>query len=472
MSDVAPELVDWIASVTGGTVRSVQLVSAGGRLGYAVDVERDGEEVGLFMQRGRSAHDTVGSFLDLQREAEISRAVRGLGVPVPEVLAVDNDLNAILVTRMPGGGWFQQPRDPEEATAVARDFVRHLATWHGVPARELDLPSFAPIRTIAEHQREQVADIRAEFEAQDRQSPIDALSRLVLDVLEQRMPDHDGEPVLLQGDTGPGNLLHAGGEVTAVLDWELAHVGDPMDDIAWLSWRATQHGFPDFPERMREYEAASGHAVDPARVAYYRVNAVARLGPRFGTADMATGATFGIAMASALAGGGTDAAVDRNADGSWTVMSMLHRRMRLQAIAAAIGLELPGREVEGEDDALPHHALFDVVLGQLGQVVARSDDRGVAALAKGAARNVKYLQELDRNGRRFAARELDDIGSLLGSPCSSLDEARPALAAAALEGRVPVEDYLLYHWRRMVHDDHLLRTASGALHERSWPSVT
>ena len=49
--------------------------------------------------------------------------------------------------------------------------------------------------------------------------------------------------------------------VRAVLDWELAHVGDPMDDIAWLSWRATQQGWPDFPARLREYEAASGVAV-------------------------------------------------------------------------------------------------------------------------------------------------------------------------------------------------------------------
>jgi hypothetical protein len=145
--------------------------------------------------------------------------------------------------------------------------------------------------------------------------------------------------------------------------------------------------------------------------------------------------------------------------------------MRLEAIAAAIGLELPGRDVEGEDQPLPYAGLFDVVLGQLGQVVARADDRGVAALAKGAARNVKYLQELDRNGRRFAARELDDIGALLGATQASLDEARPALAAAALAGTVTIENYLRYHWRRMVHDDHLLRTASGALHERSWPSV-
>ena len=40
-----------------------------------------------------------------------------------------------------------------------------------------------------------------------------------------------------QGDTGPGNFLYGDGRVKAILDFELAHWGDPMDDIAWLSWR-------------------------------------------------------------------------------------------------------------------------------------------------------------------------------------------------------------------------------------------
>ena len=469
MRELEPAITSWIDEVTGGRVTGVQLVTAGGRLGYAVDVDRGGETAELFLQRGRAGLSAFGSFLDLEREAEVLRALHPLGVPVPRVWAADNGRNALLVDRMPGRGWFQMPRDLDEARAIARDFVGHLARWHRTPARELDLPGFAPIRTIADHQRLQVADIRTAFETQDRAEPIDALAWLMLDILENRMPDHDGEPVLLQGDTGPGNILYADGRVTAVIDWELAHVGDPMDDIAWLSWRATQHGFPEFPDRMREYEAASGHTVSAERVAYYQVNAVARLGPLFGTADMGRHGDHG--AAGSMRPGGADAAIDRNADGSWVVMSMLHRRMRLQAIADAIGLELPARGIAHESEPMQHAVLFDVVLGQLRSIVERTDDRAVSAEAKGAARNVKYLKELDRNGRHFAARELDDIGELLGSPQKELTDARAELAAAAREGMVATDDYLLYHWRRMAHDDHLLRTASGALYDRTWPSV-
>jgi aminoglycoside phosphotransferase (APT) family kinase protein len=66
--------------------------------------------------------------------------------------------------------------------------------------------------------------------------------------------------------------MYDGDRATAIVDWELAHIGDPMDDIAWLSWRATQHGWPDFPARLREYEDVSDHR-DPDRAKYYRLNA-------------------------------------------------------------------------------------------------------------------------------------------------------------------------------------------------------
>jgi aminoglycoside phosphotransferase (APT) family kinase protein len=466
MSDVGDRVIRWIESTTGGVVLAATQLTAGGRAGYTVDVERAGSVVPLFLQAGRRGRTGVGSFMPVEREAEVYRALAPLGIPTPSVWGASAELDVLLVDCMPGLVWFHAPRDPDEAESVAADFVTHLARWHAVPARELDLPSFGPIRSIAAHQRDQVAAIRDTFVAEDRLRPLDALARLTIDLLESRLPDEDGEPVLVQGDTGPGNFLYDNGKVTAIIDWELAHVGDPMDDIAWLSWRATQHGFPDFPRRLREYEAASGNKVDAARVAYYRVNALARLGPHFGAADMGDRGTPRMST-----GPDADAAVDRAADGSAVLMSMLHRRMRLEALAAVLGLELPPREVDGEDDPLDHAVLYDDVLRQLQGIVTRTADRAASALAKGAARHVKHLKEIDRNGRRFAARELDDIGKLLGRPQHTLAEARPALADAARTGVVPVEEYLLYHWRRLVHDDHLLRTASGALYERSWPSL-
>jgi aminoglycoside phosphotransferase (APT) family kinase protein len=457
----------WVESAAGGRVVVCEQVPAGGRVGFRVDVETpDGETRELFLQRG--GRGGVGAFSGFDREAEVYRALEPLGIPIPHLWGVDESQDVFLVDRARGQTWFHVPADPAVALAVAQDFMRHLATWHRAGAASLDLPSFGPVRTIAEHQRDQLAGVESTFEAQDAREPIDLLARSQLDFLVRAVPAADVEPVLVQGDTGPGNFMYDGDRVTAIVDWELAHIGDPMDDIAWLSWRATQHGWPDFPARLLEYEAASGITVDEARVRYYRLNACARLGPSFGLPDMGQAAER---RRAASAAGRVDAAVDRTADGSGFIMNMLHRRMRLTAQADAIGLALPGREIDAEAEPSEHGYLYDVVLDQLKGIVDRVDDRVASNLAKGAARQVKYLKEIDRNGDVFEHHELDDIERLLGHTPASLDGGRAELAEAAREDRVDLDDYILYHWNRLIRDDWLMRPSSGAMYERGWPAL-
>lgn len=467
MADLDDATRAWVEDQVGGAVTSVQQVPAGGRVGYAIDATAgDGSSVGLFLQRG--GRGGLGSFSGFAREAEVYRALEPLGIPIPHVWGVDEERDVFLVDRAAGRTWMQPPRDPAEAEAVARDFMQHLARWHAAGARALELPSFGPVRTIREHQQDQLAGIVALYEAEDARRPVDALATAALAHLQEQLPAIDLEPVLVQGDTGPGNLMYEDGRVTAIIDWELAHLGDPMDDIAWLSWRATQHSWPDFPTRLREYEAASGIAVDPDRVRYYRLNACLRLGPRFGLPDMGDRT---VGLDGGLVSGG-DAGTDRAADGSAMIMAMLHRRMRLVAQADAMGIELPGRDVEDvEPESAAHAHLYDVVVHQLRGIVDRVDDRAAAALAKAAARQVKYLKEIDLHGARFDEQERADIRSLLGTASDSRDADRAALAEAARTGKVPLEDYLRYHWRRLVREDFLMRTAAGSLYERGWPAL-
>jgi aminoglycoside phosphotransferase (APT) family kinase protein len=460
MTDVSDETQAWVAEVTGGSVESVTAMGGGGRPGFGVDVSIDGQTHRLYLQQGRP--EGTGSFLPIGREAEVLRALEPLGVTVAHVWGVDPDAGLLLVDRAGGIAWFQAPRDPDEQLSVAKDFVENLATWHKAPAASLDLPSFGPVKTVRQHQQDQFAAIKELFEEDDAKTPIDALARLELDLLESKLPAYDGEPVLVQGDTGPGNFMYADGKVTAIVDWELAHLGDPMDDIAWFSWRCTQHGFPDFPARLREYEAISGITVDDDRVHYYRVNALGRLGPRFGLAPM-TGSGGPLS--------GIRAGNERSADGSAFIMTMLHRRMYLTAIAQLAGMPIPPREVADEADPLPHNTMFDGLLDNMAAIVPRIDDTSASRVVKGVARHLKYLKEVDRNTRLFDSEEYDDIKAVMGRSFDGLAEARPALADAARDGKVSLEDYLSYHFRRMVRDDWLMRTASGAMYERVWPAL-
>jgi aminoglycoside phosphotransferase (APT) family kinase protein len=461
----------WIEEVAGGRVVGVTAIPGGGRIGFLVDVDTVDGRLELFVQCGRPDVAMGGaSFSAFDREAEVYRALEPLGVPIPHVWGVSEQHNALLVDRAKGQTWFHPPSDPAQQVLIAQDFIAQLATWHSTPASELDLPSFGVAGGIREHQQLQVEHHRQTFQEQDRKRPIDPLSWYLLELLETRLPDENSPAVLVQGDTGPGNFMYLGNKVTAVIDWELAHLGDPMDDIAWLSWRTVQHSFPDFPTRMREYERLSGHRVDEQRVRYYRLNAFARLGPYFGVAPMTEDDPFRVFLREA-ASAEASPQLDRALDGSVFLMNALHRRMRLEALFDVLGTERPSREVDDEAEPTEFAVFYDVVLRQLKDIAERVDDRLASTQAKGAARQVKFLKELYRNGAHFDAQELDQICGLVGRRIGSLEEGRAALVAAVTDRKVTIDDYLLYHWNRLRHDDHLMRHASGALYTRTWPEL-
>lgn len=460
---LAPEIVTWIDSVTGGRVTTSKQIPAGGRLGWFVDVETPDGPRALFLQSGRGIGDAPSSFRGFEIEAEVYRALEPLGIPVPRVWGVDPSLDVLLVDRVHGKVWFHPPADPEEQISVAQDFVRHLATWHRIGADALDLPSFGPVKTWREHQLDQLANSERLVASLSKGVRPDPLVTRSMEWLRANVPTADGPVVLVQGDTGPGNFLYEAGKVTGIIDWELAHLGDPMDDIAWLSWRATQHGFTHFPDRIREYEQHSGITVDPERVRYYRLNAFARLGPWFAIPSMGRHRAVGLDS-------GEPAEVNRTADGSALILSILHRRMRLDATCDAMGLDRPPREVD-EAPEPAHSPMYDRILEQLRAMVPRIEDRTAANSAKSVARQLKYLRELDRNGELFGRQELDDLGSLLGRVPDSVDDGRASLLDAVHDGSVSFEDYVGYHWRRLRRDDHLMRHASGAMYERHWPDL-
>ena len=86
-------------------------------------------------------------------------------------------------------------------------------------------------------------------------------------------------PVLVHGDYRHGNLIIGTQGVHAVLDWELAHIGDPVEDLAWLCippWRFGEldkpvGGFGQREDLLAAYERASGRSIDRARLAWWDV---------------------------------------------------------------------------------------------------------------------------------------------------------------------------------------------------------
>jgi aminoglycoside phosphotransferase (APT) family kinase protein len=80
---------------------------------------------------------------------------------------------------------------------------------------------------------------------------------------------------IVHGDYRTGNFLESGGQITAILDWELVHLGDPLEDLGWICMRSFRGRSPRMCHLMERealyerYEALSGIPVSPAVVRFY-----------------------------------------------------------------------------------------------------------------------------------------------------------------------------------------------------------
>src|SRR5438132_180638 len=84
--------------------------------------------------------------------------------------------------------------------------------------------------------------------------------------------------VVVDGEFRNGNLIVGPEGVRAVLDWELTHLGDPMEDLGWLCVKAWRFGSPlrvggfgAQPDLFRAYERESGQPVDTDVVHWWEV---------------------------------------------------------------------------------------------------------------------------------------------------------------------------------------------------------
>jgi aminoglycoside phosphotransferase (APT) family kinase protein len=82
---------------------------------------------------------------------------------------------------------------------------------------------------------------------------------------------------ICHGDYKPDNIMHAGGEILAVIDWERARIGDPMADLGYvcaphLRVGSLASGLAEQDEIVRRYEDRSGFAVDPAALHFWQVH--------------------------------------------------------------------------------------------------------------------------------------------------------------------------------------------------------
>lgn len=451
------DIVAWIEEATGRPTLNAHRIPGGGtRQGWFIDLDGPAGESELFLRYSPAPLPEPTAFHRLATEAAVMAALHRAGVPVAKVHAAHPEREAVLLERVSGDTWFSRIKDADKQVAVAQDFMRILAATHRLDPVALNLPELGPVRSAREHALERVTAIRRRAARLD--GTTDPLLAITLDWLERNVPSYDGPVVLVQGDTGPGNFLYQNGRVTAVLDWELCHWGDPMDDLAWVTLRAVQDTFTDVPARLNEYAEASGHRIDVDRIRYYRVFAEATMATLLPPAD--TSRAYD-----------PDRPADRDY-GNLMLYQQLHRRLWLEALSEVMDLGLERPEIADPTEHSPWHVHYGEALAMLKTITPRINDPLAAQWSKGVARLVRYLGDLDTSGRDLARAEVEEVGEVLGAEFDSVTAAREALDAAYADGSIDDATYVRCTWNRVMRDDYLMRNASGALGRRTWPPLT
>ena len=115
------------------------------------------------------------------------------------------------------------------------------------------------------------------WEAEYRKAQLEPHPELdyVLAWLDRRAPEAEAI-VLVHGDFKPGNALIEDGRITAKLDWETAHLGDPLEDLGWVTnpVRKREHQIPGHWERrqiVEAYRELTGRSVREADLYWWNV---------------------------------------------------------------------------------------------------------------------------------------------------------------------------------------------------------
>ena len=259
---------------------------------FAFDaVDRAGDRRPLILQRERpgGAINTGGG---TKTEAGLLRAAADQGVPVPAVVASGPDPQARLEGEQEGGPLAASYliverldgetiprrilRDEDYAharTVLAAQCGRALAGIHRIPMAEVS----------GLHALDQVAQFRDLLDALGQPHPA---FELAFRWLDGNRPS-PGPTRVVHGDFRNGNLIVGPEGLRAVLDWELAHLGDPMEDLGWLCVKAWRFGAPKPVGGFGEYEelfdayadaAGLGRGVDPEVVRWWEVLSTVKWG--------------------------------------------------------------------------------------------------------------------------------------------------------------------------------------------------
>lgn len=216
----------------------------------------------------------------MELEAAAQQRARAAGAPVPHILAADNSPAALgnpylICAAIPGETIVRRIHralDEAGGARLLRQCAQALAAIHRADPSGIGLTEIDELGAW-QQQLEEMGDTAATFEWTSRW-------------LAANRPAPSPH-VLVHGDFRMGNLIIDGSDLAAVLDWELVHIGEVYEDLAWFCVRAWRFGAPEHlgagglgsvADFLAAYEEASGTSLDRQTFRWWLTAATLRWG--------------------------------------------------------------------------------------------------------------------------------------------------------------------------------------------------
>jgi aminoglycoside phosphotransferase (APT) family kinase protein len=425
-------ITEWLERDLGGRVVRIER-QARWRPAWWVDLERDGELLPLYVRGDRI--DSPSAF-PLEHERVFHQMLAERGIRVARVHGYrDANPKAYVTDRVPGRDNFEGESDEARRSAM-NDYVDILLEMH-----ELDVEPFARAGIVraATPRQSHLIGLRhfAERAYLAQKKRPDPFLEFALTWLARHEPDNPGREAVIVWDAG--QFHQRGGRITALLDLEFGHIGDPLADLAGLWVRNPFIPLGDVAALMRRYAERGRVPVDIAAVRWHYIlwSLSNQLEFHAALADPAPGSDYMLNM-------------------HWCIETNL---MALEAIAADAGVELGEvEEIAPADSAYGpayRHLERSLAAPPAADPVARYELRKSLRLARHVAR-------ADEIGDQVVAADLDDIAKLTGRRPDSWAEGEAGLERFVLADDGTNDEILIRLFHRRLHRARMLAGPAGS----------
>jgi aminoglycoside phosphotransferase (APT) family kinase protein len=276
-------IASWCAGATG-VVGAVRLSGGASQETWSFDIVHPDGNIGAILRRAPQGYGAAPArAAGLNAEAVLMQLAHAAGVPSPQVMHVlqpQDELGTGFIMQRVEGETIARKILRDEQFAKARPILAHQLGTVAAGIHGLALAQLPELRHMTA--AKEIGELERDYRSLNWPRPV---FELALRWLRARDPGPSEEVTLVHGDFRHGNFVIGSDGVRAVLDWELAHIGDPMEDLGWICVNSWRYGEIDKPvgglgsreELFAGYEAA-GRRVNPDRVMFWEVMGTLRWG--------------------------------------------------------------------------------------------------------------------------------------------------------------------------------------------------